>query len=208
MIRIFRQYTHPASLLLILILTVLVMAAGCTSSAPQATTTQDTSKATGNIPAVSGTNAASSGQAIDVKTLNALFPPAPAGWTIEAQPVGSARLDSENNAWTASAATYTSSANKDTTATITYQDTVGRKVGFKNIWSTFTAAENSDGYFKSTNVKGNPAWETHSITGKTFKTWVLINDRFMVQVSIENGTDADYNTIINAINFAGIASLK
>ena len=212
MIRIFRPYTHPAILLLILILTVLVMAAGCTSSAPQATTTQDTSGATGNIPAVAGTTAASSGgssgQAIDVKTLNALFPPAPAGWTIEAQPVGSTRLDSENNAWTASAATYTSSANKDTTATITYQDTVGRKVGFKNIWSTFTAAENSDGYFKSTNVKGNPAWETHSIAGKTFKTWVLINDRFMVQVSIENGTDADYNTIINAINFAGIASLK
>jgi hypothetical protein len=212
MIRIFRPYTHSASLLLILILTVLVMAAGCTSSAPQAAATQDTPGATGNTPAVAGTTAASSGgssgQATDVKTLNSLFPTAPAGWTINGQPVGSTRLDSENNAWTASSATYTSTANKDTTATITYQDTVGRKVGFKNIWSTFTATENSDGYFKSTTVKGNPAWETHSIAGKTYKTWVLVNDRFMVQVSIENGTDADYNSIINAINFVGITSLK
>jgi hypothetical protein len=211
MIRVFRHYS-PCATVLLLILTILVMAAGCTSSAPAATTTQDIPGATGNIPAAAGTTAAStgasSGQAVDVKTLNALFPTAPAGWTIEGQPVGSTRLDSDNNPWTASAATYTSSANKDTTATITYQDTVGRKVGFKNIWGTFTAAENSDGYFKSSTVKGNPSWETHSIAGKTFKTWVLINDRFMVQVAIENGTDADYNTIINAINFAGIASLK
>lgn len=210
MIRIFRQYS-PCATVLLLILTILVMAAGCTSSTPQATTTQDAPGAPGTTPAAAGTTAASgvsSGQAVDVKTLNALFPPAPAGWTFEGQPVGSTRLDSENNAWTASAATYTSTANKETTATITYQDTAGRKVGFKNIWGTFTAAENSDGYFRSSTVKGNPSWETHSIAGKTFKTWVLINDRFMVQVAIENGSDADYNTIINAINFAGIASLK
>lgn len=201
------------TLLLVLILAGLVMASGCTSSTPQTTTTTSaTTVAAGNSPAAAGTTPASqsgtSGQAVDVKTLNALFPPAPAGWVIDQQPVGSTRLDQDNHAWTSSATKYASTANKETTASVTYQDTAGRQVGFKNIWSTFIAAETSDGYFKSTTVKGNPAWETHSIAGKTFGTWVSVNDRFMVYVYIENGTKADYDTIINAIDFAGIAALK
>lgn len=212
MIRITPRHMHGMTLLLILLLASLVMAAGCTSSAPSATTTQATTLPASDPPAAAGTNPASSGgsstQAVDAKILNALFPPAPAGWTIGQQPAGSTRFDQDNNAWTASSATYASTANKDTTASVTYQDTVGRKVGFKNIWSTFTNADNSDSYFRSTTIKGNPAWETHSIAGKTFKTWILVNDRFMVQVSIENGSQADYDTFTNAINFAGIAALK
>ncbi|MFA6225575.1 MAG: hypothetical protein WC620_05190 [Methanoregula sp.] len=199
---------HGMTLLLILLLTVLVMAAGCTSSAPQTTTTQTTTGQPDSSPAAAGSapasSGSSSGKAMDVKTLNALFPAAPAGWTVTQQPTGSTRLDSDNNAWSASSAIYTSTANKDTTASLTFQDTVGRKVGLKTIWSTFSNTENSDSYFRSSTIKGNPAWETHSIAGKTFKTWILVNDRFMVQVSIENGSQADYDTFINAINFAGI----
>ena len=208
------RHLHGVSLLLILLLATLVMTTGCTSSAPPATTTaaQATTVPAGSSPAASGTMPASqsgsSTQAVDARILNALFPPAPAGWTIEQQPAGSTRLDQDNNAWTASSATYAGTANKDTTASVTYQDTVGRKVGFKNIWSTFANAENSDGYFRSTTVQGNPAWETHSIAGKTYKTWILVNDRFMVQVSMENASQADYDTIIKAINFSGIAALK
>jgi hypothetical protein len=150
----------------------------------------------------------SSVQAVDAKTLNALFPAAPAGWTIDQQPAGSARFDQENHAWTASSAYYSGTANKDTTATITIQDTAGRAVGFRTIWNTFSTISDSDSYFRSTTLHGSPAWETHSIAGKSYKSWVLVNDRFMVQVAIENGTDADYTTILNTIDFAGIAALK
>jgi len=218
MTRTLPHHMQGMTLLLTLILTCLLMAAGCTSSNPAqtTTTTSATTVAAVQSPVAAGTTpvsqstaqAGSSGQAVDVKALNAHFPPAPAGWVIDQQPVGSTRLDQDNHAWTASTATYISTANKETTASITYQDTAGRQVGFKTIWSTFKNADTSDGYFKSTTVQGNPAWETNSIAGKTFKTWVSVNDRFMVQVSIENGTKADYDTIINAIDFAGIAALK
>lgn len=212
MTRVLLRPMKRMALLLILILICLVMAAGCTSSNPAQTTTSATTVAVGQSPAAAGTTSASqgstSGQAVDVKTLNALFPPAPAGWVIDQQPAGSTRLDQDNHAWTASAVKYASTANKDTTATVTFQDTAGRQVGFKTIWSTFKTADTSDGYFKSTTVQGNPAWETNSIAGKTFKTWVSVNDRFMVYVSIENGTKADYDAVINAIDFAGIAALK
>jgi len=205
------------TILLILILACLMMAAGCTSSNPQTTTTTSattiaaaqSSAAAGTTPAAqAAAQSGTSGQAVDVKTLNALFPPAPAGWVIDQQPVGSTRLDQDNHAWTSSAAKYVSTANKETTAAVTYQDTAGGQVGFKTIWSSFKDAETSDGYFKSTTVKGNPAWETHSIAGKTFGTWVSVNDRFMVYVNIQNGTKADYDAIINAIDFIGIAALK
>ena len=216
MARVLQHHMQSMTILLILILACLMMAAGCTSSNPQTTTTSattmvatQTSAAAGTTPAAqAAAQSGTSGQAVDVKTLNALFPPAPAGWVIDQQPVGSTRLDEENHAWTASAAKYVSTANKETTASITYQDTAGRQVGFKTIWSSFKDAETSDGYFKSTTVKGNPAWETHSIAGKTFGTWVSVNDRFMVYVTIQNGTKADYDAIINAIDFTGIAALK
>ncbi|WP_048145004.1 hypothetical protein [Methanosphaerula palustris] len=214
MARVLQQYKKSLTLLLILILAGLMMIAGCTSSNPSQTTTPVTTMTAGQSPtAAVGTTptaaqSGTSGQAVDVKTLNALFPPAPAGWVTDQQPVGSTRLDQDNNAWTSSAATYVSTTNKETTASVTYQDTVGRQVGYKNIWNSFKDAETSDGYFKSTTIKGNPAWETHSIAGKTFGTWVSVNDRFMVYVSIQNGTKADYDAFINAIDFAGIAALK
>jgi hypothetical protein len=215
MIRFSQQPTRGITLLLFLILAGLVIASGCTSSAPQASATPAPTLPTGSstvtagaTPSAPSSPGGSSTQAFDARTLNALFPPAPAGWTIEQQPAGSSRLDQDNNAWTASSATYASAANKETTASITIQDTVGWKVGYKNIWSTFTTNENSDGYFKSTTIQGNPAWATHSIAGKTYKTWISVNDRFMVYVSVENGSQADYDTIINAISFAGIAAMK
>ncbi|WP_440949335.1 hypothetical protein [Methanosphaerula subterraneus] len=217
MARVLQHHMQSMTILLILILACLMMAAGCTSSNPQTTTTTSattmaaaqSSAAAGTTPAAqAAAQSGTSGQAVDVKTLNALFPPAPAGWVIDQQPVGSTRLDQDNHAWTSSTASYTSTANKETTAAVTYQDTAGRPVGFKTIWSSFKDAETSDGYFKSTTVKGNPAWETHSIAGKTFGTWVSVNDRFMVYVNIQNGTKADYDAIINAIDFTGIAALK
>lgn len=213
MARVLQHHMQSMTILLILILACLMMAAGCTSSNPQTTTTTSaTTIAAAQSSAAAGTTPAAqsgtSGQAVDVKTLNALFPPAPAGWVIDQQPVGSTRLDQDNHAWTSSAAKYVSTANKETTAAVTYQDTAGGQVGFKTIWSSFKDAETSDGYFKSTTVKGNPAWETHSIAGKTFGTWVSVNDRFMVYVTIQNGTKADYDAIINAIDFTGIAALK
>jgi len=212
MMKPFRQPVQAMTLLLILLLAALVITSGCTSPTPPATTAPDTPVISGSSPAAAATAApssgGSSGQATDVRTLNALLPAAPVGWGITQQPTGSTRLDENNQPWTASSATYSPTANKDASATITFQDTAGHNVGFRKIWSTFTPSVNSDGYFRSATLHGSPAWETHSISGKSFKTWVLVNDRFMVQVSIENGTDADYNTFLSAINFAGIAALK
>jgi hypothetical protein len=192
-----------------------LITAGCTSSqtTTPATTAQPVSTAApSDIPGTAGNPPASAGGsstgATEVNALNSLLPQAPAGWAMDGQPVGSTRFDENNNAWTASSASYSSTANKDTTATITIQDTAGHNVGFRKIWSTFSATENSDGYFRSTTLHGSPAWETHSIGGKTFRTWILVNDRFMVQVSLENGTEAEYSTILNTISFTGIAALK
>ena len=209
-------------LMLLAVLCMALITAGCTSSPTTIPATteqpvstpsaQDMSGTGGSIPATAGMTPASAGGsstgAIDVTTLNSLLPQAPAGWVMNGQAVGSTRFDENNNAWTASSAEYSRTADKDTTASIMIQDTAGHNVGFRKLWSTFSAIENSDGYFRSTTLHGNPAWETHSIGAKTFKTWVLVNDRFMVQVSIENGTEADYETILSVVDFSGIAARK
>jgi hypothetical protein len=136
----------------------------------------------------------------------ALIPTAPAGWVIDEKPSGLTMTDTNGHPWTMATGSYTSATNKDTTASITYQDTANQDVGFKNSWSGFQSIESTDGYFRSTQVKGNPAWEVYT-KPDTYGAWISVNDRFMIYVSVDKGTKADYDSIVNTIDFAGIAAL-
>lgn len=148
-----------------------------------------------------------SGGAVNPDKLVALLPAAPDGWVVDGKPEGFTMTESNGNSWTMATGSYTSTTNKDTTASITYQDTANQNVGFKSSWSGLQSMESTDGYFKSVMVKGHPAWEMYS-KPDTYGGYISVNDRFMVLVSIERGTKADYDTIMNAIDFAGIAALK
>ena len=83
MIRFSQQPTRGITLLLFLILAGLVIVSGCTSSVPQASVTPAPTIPTGSSTVTAGAITASPGcsstQAFDAKTLNALFPPSPAG---------------------------------------------------------------------------------------------------------------------------------
>jgi hypothetical protein len=215
------QVSRPA-LILVLLIIGLVLVSGCTSSPSdqQKTTTTVTTTASSPSASAAGTTAqaigstsvsgASSGtgnKSVDSARMIALLPAAPAGWVMADKPTGFTMTETEGHPWTMVKGSYTSTANKDTTASITYQDTANQDVGFRSNWKNFHAVENSDGSFRSTRVKGNPAWEVFT-KPDSYGGWVSVNDRFMIYVSVDKGTKADYDSIINAIDFAGIAALK
>ena len=42
----------------------------------------------------------------------------------------------------------------------------------------------------------------------SYATWVGVNERFMVYVSVDGGSKQDLDAFVNAINYGGIANLK
>lgn len=42
----------------------------------------------------------------------------------------------------------------------------------------------------------------------SYGTWVGVNERFMVFVSVDDGSKSDLDSFVNAINYGGIAALK
>lgn len=215
-----KHYASRTALVLVLLIISMVLVSGCTSSttvSPNTKTVTTTAApqstaAAGTTGSLSSGTTSSSGtganvQVVDFNKMVALLPAAPAGWTTDEKPSGFTMKDSSGNPWTMATGSYINAANKDTKASITYQDTANQNVGFKSSWSGFQSMESTDGYFRSTMVKGNPAWEVYT-KPDTYGGWISVNDRFMIYVSVDQGTKADYDTIINAIDFAGIAALK
>jgi hypothetical protein len=179
---------------------ICLLAAGCTSAPPDTTpvTTYGTS-ATGT--AVSGA-AQGSVSAFPFATLITYLPGAPAGWTAE-EPAG-ASWTVEDGQWTWATREYTKG---DATATVLIQDSAYYDVGYWEAWDSFVSFETTDGYYRSGTVSGHPSWEVFSKPA-SYGTWIGVNERFMVYVSVEDGTKQDLDAFVNAINYGGLANLK
>jgi hypothetical protein len=179
---------------------ICLLAAGCTSAPPDTTpvTTYGTS-ATGT--AVSGA-AQGSVSAVPFATLITYLPGAPAGWTAE-EPAG-ASWTVEDGQWTWATREYTKG---DATATVLIQDSAYYDVGYWEAWDSFVSFETTDGYYRSGTVSGHPSWEVFSKPA-SYGTWIGVNERFMVYVSVEDGTKQDLDAFVNAINYGGLANLK
>lgn len=167
----------------------LCMTAGCTSDSsdtttPEATTPPASGTASGTT--ASGAAAKGSATAVPFATLITYLPDAPAGWTAE-EPFG-ATWTVEDGQWTWAFRDY---SKDDARATIVIQDSAYYDVG----------------YYKQGRVSGHPSWEYFNKPA-SYGTWVGVNERFMVYVSVEDGSKSDLDSFVNAINYGGIAALE
>ena len=174
----------------------LCMTAGCTSSSSDTTTPAPAAGTT-----VSGA-ARENVTAVPFETLIPFLPAAPAGWTAE-EPAG-ITMAVEDGQWTWATRDYTKG---DARAAIVIQDSAYYNVGQWQMWNTFTSIETTEGYYKSKTIGGHPAWEVFS-KPDSYGTWVGVNERFMVYVSVDGGSKQDIDAFVNAINYGGIANLK
>lgn len=196
---------------LLLVLGICLLAAGCTS--PPSDTTPETTygtSATGTAvatttpaagTAVSGA-AAGSVSAVPFATLITCLPGVPAGWTAE-EPAGFTMTDQDSQ-WTWASREYTKG---DAVATVLLQDSAYYDVGYWESWDSMVSFESTEGYYRSGTVSGHPAWEVFSKPA-SYGTWVGVNDRFMVYVSVEDGTKQDLDLFVNAVNYGSLANLK
>lgn len=194
--------------LLALIVIGFCLATGCTDSqVPNVPGTGEhqtlAATQTSAGQAAANTPAPGSVKAVHFNSLIPFLPGAPVGW--EAAEADGMTMTVENDEWSWATREYTKG---DTTAIIWIQDTAYYNVGFREAWGSFTSFETTDGYFKSVTVKGYPSWETYSKSGNEYVTYTDVADRFMVYVGVDDGTKADLDTFINAIDYAGLAKLK
>ena len=198
---------------LLLVLGICLLAAGCTSAPSDTTTPQTTTYGTSvtgtavatTAPAagttVSGA-AAGSVSAVPFATLIACLPGAPAGWTAE-EPSG-ATWTVEEAQWTWATREYTKG---DAVATVLIQDSAYYEVGYWESWDSLVSFETTEGYYKQGTVSGHPSWEYFSKPA-SYGTWVGVSERFMVYVSVEDGTKQDLDLFVNAVNYGSLTNLK
>jgi len=101
---------------------------------------------------------------------------------------------------------YTKSGTEDITADVGIMDSAFYQVGWWAAWQGFYAWESTEGYGKTAEVKGFPAWEVYTKDGNDYGLYVGINDRFMVFISTNSDKDTLY-AFANSIDYSGIATL-
>ncbi len=182
---------------LLVVLGLCLLTAGCTSDESDTTTPQVTPAAT---TTVSGA-AQGSVTAVSFETLISLLPDAPAGWTAE-EAVG-ASWTADDGQWTWASCDYTKD---DAVAAVMIQDSAYYGVGYWESWDSLVAFETTEGYYKQKTVGGHPAWEVFT-KPDSYGTWVGINERFMVYISVD-GSKQDLDAFVNAVDYGSIANLK
>jgi len=185
---------------------ICMLAAGCTTdTTPTETTPYGTTAVATTAPAA-GTTVSGAAQgsvtAVSFTALMAYLPDAPAGWTAEEGTGASWAID--EGQWTWATREY---AKGDAQASILIQDSAYQEVGYWESWDSLVAFETSEGYYKSGTVSGHPSWE-YFTKPASYGTWIGVNERFMVFVSVEDGSKQDLDAFVNAINYGGLANLK
>lgn len=188
---------------LIVLLVAIACMAGCTGSdSGAAPATESQTPAT---TAAGGAPASGPVSAVHYTDLIKFLPSATANW--EAGDKNGGTMSSGGEDWSWAEATYTQTTNPDVSVTVVIQDTAGMTEGYWTIWETATVVDTPDFSWKSTTIKGYPAWEFVDKTADEYTLYVGINDRIMVFIDVSNGKK-DYLTVFgNMIDFNGLAAL-
>jgi len=201
-----RDFSGSAALLagLFVMLLAIACVAGCTGSSDSGAT-PTTQASTPVTTAAGGATSGGSVSAVHYTDLIKFLPSATANW--EAGDKNGGTMSSGSEAWSWAEATYTQTTNPDVSVTVVIQDTAGMTEGYWTIWETATVVDTPDFSWKSTTIKGYPAWEFADKTADEYTLYVGINDRIMVFIDVSNGKK-DYLTVFgNMIDFNGLAAL-
>ncbi len=143
-------------------------------------------------------------EAVHFSNLIPLLPDAPSGWEAE-EPFGM-MYTIEEGTWSMASKSYTKSGAEDITAEVGIMDSAFYQVGWWAAWQGFYAWESTEGHAKITEVKGLPAWESYTKDGNAYGLYVGINDRFVVYINTNSGSDTLY-AFANSIDYSGIGAL-
>jgi hypothetical protein len=202
--------------LALLVLLGVALAAGCAStpSGSTATKTPTPAATTAATTAAAVTTAGSSGSGVPAvgsvgyARLLAFVPKSAGAWKLESDPMGMTGKDADGKEYSWVTGVYTKSGDDTVQGSVQIHDLATAESPMKGMWKTFTAYESTEGYMKSTTIKGFPAWDVYDKNSKTYSMMIGVGERYLVFVTVEDGSKADLDTLVNAMDITGLAAVK
>jgi hypothetical protein len=200
----------------LLVLLGVALAAGC-SSTPSTTTPTSAPTAVGTASAVATPSAAasvaSSGSgavvaAVPADRLEPFIPAAIGAWKLDGQVQTFSMKDGEGHDYTWVSGEYAKDGSDDAGANLMIMDSAVAKTPYREQWSSFQSVQTNDGWWKSVTVEGQPSWKSFSKDTNSYGQWVLVGDRYIVIATVDGGTEADLDAIVDAMDFAGLAGVR
>jgi hypothetical protein len=146
--------------------------------------------------------------AVDYQKLLPILPQPPQGWTAD-KPAGSTEDMGGFRITNAHRDYHKGDGENAPTAAISILDSVANP----DYVSATTAAWNSnsetkEGYGKSVTIDGNPGFEAFEKESKHATLWVMIANRFFVQVELQNQDSKELQDWIKRIDLKKLAAIK
>ena len=147
-------------------------------------------------------------EAVDYQKLIPILPDAPQGWVAEkpegsTEDVGGFRITNVHRDY------HKGEGDKVPTAAISILDSVANP----DYVSATTAAwnsnsESSEGYSKSVTIDGNPGFEAFEKETKHATLWLMIANRYFVQVELQNQDPAQLQEWVKRVDLKKLADIK
>ena len=146
--------------------------------------------------------------AVDYQKLLPILPDAPQGWTADkpdgsTEDVGGFRITNVHRDY------HKGEGDKAPSAAISILDSVANP----DYVSATTAAwsnnsETPEGYSKSVTIDGNPAFETFEKETKHAALWVMIANRYFLQIELQNQDPKELQEWVKRVDLKKLAAIK
>jgi len=146
--------------------------------------------------------------AVDYQKLLPILPEPPPGWTADkaegsTEDVGGFRITNVHRDY------RKGEGEKAPSAAISILDSVANPdyvTATTEAWKS--NSDTSEGYAKSVNIDGNPGFETFEKDTKHAALWVMIANRYFVQVELQNQDPGELQEWIKRVDLKKLAAIK
>ena len=147
-------------------------------------------------------------EAVDYQKLLPVLPGPPSGWTADkpegsTEDVGGFKITNVHRDY------RKGEGDKAPTTAISILDSVANPdyvSATTEAWKT--NSDSSEGYAKSVSIDGNPGFETFEKETKHAALWVMIADRYFVQIELQNQEPNELQEWIKRVDLKKLAAIK
>ena len=147
-------------------------------------------------------------EAVDYQKLLAILPEPPSGWTAD-KPEGSTEDMGGFKITNVHRDYHKGEGEKAPSAAISILDSVSNPDYVSATTEAWKSnSDTSEGYAKSVNIDGNPGFETFEKDTKHAALWVMVADRYFVQVELQNQEPGELQEWIKRVDLKKLAGIK
>jgi hypothetical protein len=147
-------------------------------------------------------------EAVDYQKLLPILPEPPSSWSADkpegsTEDVGGFKITNVHRDY------HKGEGEKAPTAAISVLDSVSNPDYVSATTEAWKSnSDTSEGYAKSVNIEGNPGFETFEKDSKHAALWVMIANRYFVQIELQNEEPSELQEWIKRVDLKKLAAIK